>query len=164
MKKILAAALAVVAVGAAPSALANGLIVEANGARANSEWGGELGLGYDLSISGFTLRPIAGAFIYRGDNDRYEEDTFSNGQTRCRDSRNGQFASDSKCDNAAVKAYGKIEATYTLLGGIEFGGGARFSGEKVRPYGTISAPLAPRIRIKGNVGDHYYAAGLRAAF
>lgn len=164
MKKVIAVAIAALAFSAAPIAQANGVAIEANGARAHSVWGGEFGVGYNFTLAGFTLRPIGGAFVYKGDNDRYYEDQFSNGQSRCRDSSTGQFASDAKCDNTAVKAYGKIEATYTLPASVELGGGARFSSEKVRPYGTVSFPIGPKIRVKGNAGDRYYALGLRADF
>lgn len=143
---------------------AEGLAIEANGARATSEWGGELGVGYNFRLAGFTLRPIAGAFIYSGDNDRYDEQTFDNGQSRCRDLQTGQFADDEKCDNTAVRFYGKVEATYTFVGALEVGGGARYSSDKVRPYGTASFAVAPKLRLKGNVGDRYYALGLRADF
>lgn len=164
MKKLAAVALASAAALQCAPALANGLTLEANGARAHGHWGAELGAGYTLSAGGFSLRPIVGAFIYRGDNDRYYDDTFSNGQTRCRDSETGQFAKDSKCDNTAVKAYGKIEATYSIPLVAEIGGGARFSSDKVRPYGTVAVPLAPRISLKGNAGPKYYALGLKAGF
>ncbi|SLJ96076.1 hypothetical protein [Novosphingobium mathurense] len=162
MRKLLATATAALALAFSPAANAKGVALEANGARAHSVWGGELGIGYNVTLAGFTLRPMAGAFIYKGDNDRYYEDDLSNGQTRCRDSSNGQFASDAKCDNTAVKGYAKIEATYTLPASIEFGGGARFSSDKVRPYGTLSFPVAPKVRVKANAGDKYYAIGLRA--
>lgn len=165
MRKVLYGAIAAaLAIGLPASANANGLTLEANGARAESVWGGELGVGYNLTFSGFTLRPIVGAFIYRGDNDRYESNTFSNGQTRCRDMRTGQFAADEKCDNTAAKAYGKVEATYTFAGFAEIGGGARYSGDEVRPYGTVAVSLAPKIKVKANAGDKYYALGLRADF
>lgn len=155
-----AAALAIQCVPAS----ANGIMLEANGARAQGRWGGELGLGYSLSAGGFSLRPIAGAFLHRGDNDRYYMDRFSNGQERCRDSETGRFAKDSECDNLAVKAYAKIEATYSIPLVAEVGGGARFSGDKVRPYGTVAVPLAPKISLKGNAGPKYYALGLKAGF
>jgi hypothetical protein len=158
------AAIAVAAATACVPASANGIMLEANGARANSRWGGELGVGYSITASGFSLRPIIGAFLYKGDNDRYYEQTFSNGQTRCRDGQTGQFASDSECNNVAVKAYAKIEATYTIPLVAEVGGGARFSGDKVRPYGTVAVPLAPKIKLKGNAGPKYYALGFAAAF
>src|SRR3546814_5054728 len=90
IKKFGAVALAAAIALQCVPAMANGIMVEANGARAHGRWGGELGLGYTLSAGGFSLRPIVGAFIYQGDNDRYYEDDLSNGQTRCRDSTNGQ--------------------------------------------------------------------------
>jgi hypothetical protein len=165
MKKqaVALAAAAAFAYSGAP-AFADGIAIEANGARAHGVWGGELGVGYDLSIGGFTLRPIAGAFIYQGDNDRYEMDRFSNGQERCRDLTDGQFSSDEKCDDTAVKAYAKVEATFTIPAGPEIGAGARFSSDSMKPYGTVSFAVAPRLRIKGNAGDDYYALGLRANF
>lgn len=148
----------------APSAFADGVMLEANGARAQDRWGGELGLGYTLDAGGFSIRPIGGVFVHAGDDDRYERDTFRNGQSRCRDTETGQFASDSKCTNLDVKWYAKLEATYTIPLGPEIGGGARFSSEKLRPYGTIGFGLGPNLRLKGNVGANYYAAGIKAQF
>jgi hypothetical protein len=164
MKKFVAALSLASAIVLPASAQAKGVSIEANGARAHDVWGGELGLAYNLRFAGFTLRPIGGAFIYQGDNDRYQVDQFSNWQSRCRDTTNGQFAADEKCDNTAVKAYGKLELTYTIAGTAEIGGGARFSSEKVRPYGTLSFPVLPKLRVKANAGDSYYAVGLRADF
>lgn len=138
--------------------------LEANGARAQQRWGGELGLGYSLRLGGFRLTPLGGVFIHRGDNDRYYRDTFSNGQSRCRDSTNGQFADDGDCVNLAAKWYGKLEATYAIPAGPEIGAGARFSGDRTRPYGTIAFPIGPSARIKGNVGDRYYALGVNFGF
>jgi len=165
MKKCIAAALAAASIGlcSAPAS-ANGIALEANGARAHDVWGGELGLGYNLNIGPFTLRPIAGAFVYKGDNDRYVRSTFSNGQSRCRDLTNGQFATDEKCDDTAVKAYGKIEGTFEIPAVAEVGAGVRFSSEKARPYGTVGFALAPKIKVKANAGPSYYALGLQAAF
>lgn len=164
IKKIWAvAAASVLAINCVPAS-ANGFMAEANGARAHGEWGGEVGVGYSVTVAGFALRPIVGAFIYQGDNDRYYTQTFSNGQDRCRDSTNGQFAKDEKCNNLRAKAYGKIEATYTIPLFAEIGAGARFSSDKVRPYGTASVPLGPMIRLKANAGPKYYAAGLRIGF
>lgn len=81
MKKLATAVLAAISLAwASAPAFASSIVVEANGARAHDVWGGELGLGYNLTLGGFTLRPIAGAFVYQGDNDRYQIDHFSNGQ------------------------------------------------------------------------------------
>ena len=129
--RFLAAALTISAMAAyAPVAQAEGIVMEGNGARAQGEWGGELGAGYSFGAAGFALRPIGGAF-------------FSDGGT---------------------KVYGKVEATYTIPLSAEIGAGARFSGDKTRVYGTASMPLFPGVRLKGNLGGHYYAVGLRAGF
>ncbi len=164
MKKALVLGALLATAGLAAPAQAEGILIEANGARSEGVWGGELGLGYELGAGGFSIRPIGGVLIYQGENDRYFQDTFDNGQTRCRDSSNGEFAEDRLCDNTALKAYGKLEATYTIAGSMEFGAGGRYDGGKVRPYGLVSFPIAPKFRIHGNVGEEFLALGLRASF
>lgn len=145
-------------------ALAHGFGAEATLARADHQWGGELGLGYDLAFGPLHLRPIGGAFVYQGDDDRYYEDRFANGQKRCRDSRTGHFAESSRCNDAQVKGYAKIEAAISPAGGVEIGGGGRFMGDSLRPYGFVAVPVAPRIRVVGAGGAKYFAVGLRAGF
>ena len=166
MKTTLNAALAGAAFAAIalPQAAAAQIAVEANAAYAEDNWGGELGVLYNLEIGDFTLRPGGGVFLYEGDNDRYYTDELSNGQSRCRDRTNGQFADDSNCINIAARAYARLEATYTIPGSVEIGAGGRYSGDRIRPYATLSAPLGERLRIKGNAGDDYFALGLRADF
>lgn len=164
MSKKISIGLTVAAMFAASPAAAGSVAIEANGARVDETWGAELGIGYGLEISGFTLRPMAGVLLYHGDNNRYVEDTFNNGQTRCRDLSNGQFADDALCSNVAAKAYGKLEATYTVSDSFEFGGGGRFDGGKIRPYGMASVPISRSFRLQGNVGDDFYAIGLRGSF
>lgn len=150
---------------AAPTiAHANSVTLEANGARAHDVWGGEIGVGYSVTKGPFTLRPMVGAFVYQGDNDRYSRQTFNNGQTVCRDTTNGQFAASERCDNTAAKAYAKVEATVSITGVAELGGGARFSSDKVRPYGTAAFSLLPKLKLKANGGPEYYAVGLLASF
>ncbi len=149
---------------AASPALADGVMLEANGARAQERWGGELGLGYTFDIGRFSLRPIGGAFIYSDENGRYRRETFNNGSTICRDRETGAFADKERCNNAAVDWYGKAELTYTIPQGMEFGGGARFSDDKVRGYGTVAFAIGRDLRLKGNIGNRYYALGLKAQF
>ncbi|RVT95023.1 hypothetical protein EOD43_03080 [Sphingomonas crocodyli] len=136
--------------------------LEAGGARYNDVWGAEVGVTYRVGVSRFYLAPTVGAFIYQGDNDRYYEQTFTNGNTVCRDSTNGQFAKKEKCDNTAIKPYARLEAGINIPAFGAVGGGARFSTSKVVPYGTVSINLAPSIRVKGNAGKDYYALGLTA--
>ncbi len=157
---LLASAMAAVC---ATTAGADGVMVEATGARAQQRWGAELGVGYTVNVGRVNLRPIAGVFIHRGDDDRYDRSTFSNGQSRCRDTRTGQFAKDSDCINIAAKPYGKVEATFAVSPTTEIGGGARFSGDRVRPYGTIAFGRG-QARFKANAGDRYYAIGVGFGF
>jgi hypothetical protein len=154
---------ACVALSATPAVAAGGLVLEANGARAQERWGGELGVGYGFGAGGFKLRPMIGAFLYRGDNDRYYTDTFSNGQSRCRDRTNGQFADDANCENIDAEPYGRVEAVYAIPLVAEVGAGVRISEEKARPYGTV-AFSASKLRIKANLGPKYVAAGLQLGF
>lgn len=162
MKLPVILAAAVLAIASSPAAAQVSL--EANGARSEGQWGGELGLGYSIvSVGGFNLTPAVGAFIYKGDNDRYYMDD-NGGNPRCRDETNGQYADTELCNDTAAKAYGRIEATYSLPAAFTFGAGVRYMSDEFRPYGTVAFPLAPRISIKGNAGPKYYAAGLQARF
>lgn len=120
---------ALVALATPGAANAAGLALEANGARAQGEWGGEVGAGYSFGGLGFSLRPMVGAFIDMG-------------------------------DDSDVKAYGRVEATYTFPLLAEVGAGVRFSSDKARPYATVSLPFIPTMRLKANVGPKYYALGL----
>lgn len=162
MKRIITSALAatLALVLAAPASAQ--VVVEANGARADGQWGGELGVGYSIGSGGFKLTPAVGALIYAGDNDRYYTDP-NGGSERCRDGNNGQYADTDKCNNTAVRAYGRVEATYSIPKSFTFGAGVRISDE-IRPYGTASFPIGVKIDLKANAGPHYYAAGLRFNF
>lgn len=164
MKSFIFSGLVLAALTLGAGAHAQGFVVEANGARSEGVWGAELGAGYEISIAGLAIRPLGGVLVYQGENDRYIEDTFDNGQTRCRDSTNGQFAEDRLCDDTALKAFAKLEASYTIAGSLEIGAGGRYDGGDIRPYGKVSIPLAQQFRVQGNIGEEYIAVGLRARF
>ncbi|WP_242008112.1 hypothetical protein [Sphingomonas ginsenosidivorax] len=136
--------------------------VEANGARADGHWGGELGVGYSVGLAGFKITPSAGALIYAGDNDRYETQD-NGGSSRCRDLSTGQYADKARCDDTRVKPYGRVEATYSIPLFATVGAGVRV-GRDVRPYGIVAMPLAPLLKLKGNAGPHYFAAGLTLGY
>lgn len=139
------------------------VVLEANGARADGRWGAELGLGYAIPIAaGFKITPAVGALVYAEDNGRYYLDD-NGGNEACRDSTNGRYADRELCNNTRARAYGRVEATYDIPLFATLGVGARISNE-VKPYGTIAFPLAPKLQLKGNAGDGYYAAGLRLNF
>ncbi len=148
-----------------PAAAQAQISVEGNLARAEGEWGAEAGAAYNLPLlPGVTLRPGGGVFIYERENDRYFIDRFDDGDGRCRDVTNGEFADSDLCGNTAIRAYARLEGTYTLLGTTEVGVGGRYSGNAVRPYVTASFPVLPRVRVKANGGERYLALGLRADF
>lgn len=116
------------------AASAQNVAIEGNAVRAQGNWGGELGAGYDLRAGPFTLRPIAGLFIH------------------------------SENDEREVKLYGKAEATVTLPLVAELGAGARFSGDRTRLYGTAAVNLLPALKLKGNLGERYAAIGILGQF
>ena len=138
--------------------------LEANVAKAEDQWGGEIGAGYSVvSLGGFQITPGAGVFLYKGDNDRYVMDD-NGGNPRCRDLANGQYADSSNCNDLAAKVYGRLEATYTIPASVTLGAGVRYMSEEFRPYGTLAVPLGPLLHVKANVGSEYYAAGVLARF
>lgn len=161
LNKVIGIVLAAVIAGCAMPAHAQ-IVLEANGARADERWGGELGIGYDLALlPGLKVNPAVGALIYTQDNGRYYLDD-NGGSEACRDNTNGRYVDKERCSNTRARAYGRVEATYSVPLIATLGIGARISDEIV-PYGTIAFPIAPRIQLKGNVGYGYYAAGLRLA-
>ena len=113
---------------------AEGVAIEGNLARAQGHWGGELGAGYGFGVGPITLRPIGGLLIH-SDNDERE-----------------------------VKPYAKAEATVTIPALAELGAGARISGDRTRIFGTAAFDLFPKLKLKGNLGDHYVAIGIMGQF
>lgn len=162
MKSIFSATLVVAAALLAGAAHAQPFVFEANGARAGNLNGGELGVGYSALSEHFRLTPIVGAFLYQGDNDRYRQETFSNGTEVCRDTTNGQFAKKENCDNTAVKAYGKLEAAARFKQ-FEIGAGVRVSSETTA-YGLASFEISDQLALKAFAGKDYYGAGVALRF
>jgi hypothetical protein len=162
-KTIFAASAAAAVLLISGTASAQSVMFELNGAHAAKLNGGELGVGYNIAKGNFRLTPIVGAFIYKGDNDRYASQTVTGGNTICRDLRNGQFAKKENCNNTAVKAYGKLEAAYRFGGKVEIGGGVRVS-SKTTPYGSLGFNLSDQLALRAFGGDDYYGAGLIARF
>ncbi|EQB31749.1 hypothetical protein [Sphingobium ummariense] len=63
-----------------------------------------------------------------------------------------------------TRLYGRVEAAYTIPLSATIGAGLRVSADEARPYATLAMPLLPKIRVKANVGPHYYAAGLTLGY
>jgi len=139
--------------------------LEANVARSEGRWGGELGAGYTvLAIDNFRITPMVGVFFHDKNNDRYEIAEVA-GNLRCRNIASGRPVDSDRCDSKGRKLYSRIEATLSLpVVGISAGAGARLTGGDFRPYFTASTPLLPMVDLKANAGSKYVAAGLSAKF
>ncbi len=164
MKSIVIPAVAAAMVLAASPAAAQ-VALEANVARSEGQWGGELGAGYSvISIGGFRITPAVGVFLSDGDDDRYVLDNAAT-PPECRRADSGKIVSDKRCDSDSTRLYGRVEATFTLpVAGVSAGTGARLMSGKLRPYGTLAMPLMPLLNVKANAGPKYLAAGLQARF
>ena len=160
MKLAIATAVAAATLAAAPAAAQVSL--EANAARAEEQWGAELGAGFTaLSLGALRMTPGVGVFLFDGREDGYALDA----SDRCRETATNASAANELCDNIAAKLYARAEATFTLpVMGISAGFGGRYMSGALRPYGTASVPLMPMVSLKGNVGPDYFAAGLNARF
>jgi hypothetical protein len=134
----------------------SGVSFEAGAARLYEVTGAELGVGYRFAAGPLRITPTIGGFVYQGDDDRYYFDVSVD---RCRDSTNGQFARTVLCDNTAISAYGRVEATARARN-VEFGVGYRVDEEDGIPYGTVSFDVAPRMALKANAGEEYVGLSL----
>jgi hypothetical protein len=139
-----------------------GIGVEANGTRADGHWGGELGVGYAFGVAGFKVTPAVGILAYHRNNGRYYLDDNDEDEA-CRHGNTGRYADRELCNDTTIKPYGRVEATYSIPLLATVGAGVRV-GRDVRPYGTVAMPLLAKLRLKGNAGPHYYAAGLTLGF
>ncbi|MFT3968251.1 MAG: hypothetical protein QM690_20460 [Sphingobium sp.] len=66
--------------------------------------------------------------------------------------------------DGGTRAYGRVEATYTLPASATIGAGVRISEERTRPYATVALPLLPKVAVKGNVWSKYYTLGLAVGY
>lgn len=149
-----------VATLAAAPAMAGVVTAEADIARSEGDWGGELAVGVPvIEDGGFAVTPGVGLFFHDRDHPGYYRDDGD-----CFSKQSGNAVSGGKCDDSGTKVFAKVEASYRLPMALALGVGARLSGDDLRPYGTVSMPVFPHIDVKGNVGDHYVAAGLQARF
>lgn len=143
---------------------AAGPVVDVGIARSAGRFGAEASLGLRLGLLGFAITPSVGAFARRSADNRYVEEPDPAGGTRCRDSRNGDLDRDLFCENANLTPFGRVEATFAIPLVAEVGAGVRMSKSETMPYATAAMPFFPGVKLKGNVGDGYYALGLRVGF
>lgn len=145
-------------------AMADAIILEASGARAEGRWGLEFGGGYQIDVGPLAFRPIVGGFVHGDRDDRFARETLASGAEVCRDTSSGFLTERSECRGTGVRAYGKLEAVARIPLFGELGVGARISADNPRVYGTAAFPILPGARVKANVGDRYLALGVQAGF
>ena len=160
-RALLAAGLAM---GAAGTASAQGIVLDAAGARLHGQNGIEATAGYRIGLLGFSITPSVGAFATRTDQERFLEETDPAGGTRCRDSEGGGLVHDLRCENADLQLIGRVEATYAIPLIAEAGLGVRIAEGDTRPYATAAVPILPMAKLKGNFGKDYIALGVRVGF
>ena len=147
----------------ATSAHAENWQANLNLAKVGEVTGSEVELGYDFGNERFRLTPIVGAFIYKNDDDRYYNDSFSNGQSRCRDSSNGQFADSSYCA-PDVQAFAKFEGAVHIGKSWEVGAGVRVAEQDTTPYVLVGAQFSNNGRFKLFGGKDYAGVGIGLRF
>lgn len=152
---VAAAAICLLSTGAHAQS-ASGLTLEAGYAEAFEVQGAEVGVGYRLNAGAFHFTPTIGGFIYQSDDDRYY---FDASVDRCRDRTNGQFARDIQCNDAAVDAFGRLEATVSFRK-IDAGVGYRIAEEESVVYGTVSVKVGEMWAVKANAGQDYVGLGV----
>lgn len=127
------------------------------GARSYSQWGGELSAGYRVRFSVLDVTPFAGSFIspkYHG----YGEKLDSQGFQHCF-GPDDTIVNEHRC-RAKTRGFAGIEAGVSIPAAVRIAVGARYIGSQVKPYGSVTLPLIPKLAVKLNGGRHYAAAGL----
>ncbi len=119
---------------------------------------------YNISILG-----EGGIDLYFEENEssRYREETFSNGQTRCRDTQNGQFADSSKCSafitNPTIRLNGLVNYHFNLDESMDFFIGTGFVISNVSTpivsLGLTTKPMKSGFRTGLGFGKDYFYAG-----
>jgi hypothetical protein len=126
------------------------------------------GVGVQLGRLWANFTP-ADVTMYPGDTGPYYRDYFDNGQSRCRDSRNGQFADDLNCVAIDVKYAYSVDALLMLPGTsgrtpVFVGAGRRFARDGFDQWfgsaGVAWIPVQSRLIViaRGNFGDSYASA------
>lgn len=136
--------------------------------REGEPWG-LLGAGYALRWRFLFASASVDAALRGAESDRYYMDTFSNGQSRCRDSQTGRFASAANCsETETITGYGLdaglIFANPDAYGSFFVGAGYRPVGGE-GPYGSVGYvwpgdPIGGVVRAEAGPNIWQVSAGL----
>ncbi|MEZ5953020.1 MAG: hypothetical protein R3C13_01820 [Hyphomonas sp.] len=137
-------------------------------------WSGYAALGYsfegrtgvELEIGArYKVLPVvelgfspANLVFYENTDDQYYDDTFSNGQDRCRDSSNGRFVDDAYCA-PDVAWRGTVTGESDLGDKLSIGGGYLF-GDQQAGFGSLRYNAGDHFSIVGRGGEDYATVAL----
>lgn len=115
-------AAAIVAMIAAPAHAQSPHVYGSFGLTWNGVEGPELALGLQTEIADFLLVRASPLNVVLTENPGFYRDQFSNGQSRCRDESNGQFATDGSCTGIDYRvdadAYIRLSPQFLIGGGV----------------------------------------------
>jgi hypothetical protein len=163
MKVLKLALIALVSIFA-NSCYGDGFVASLNYATRDDIKGAEVQFGYQKTFTSWRLNiiPVSG-ILYRKDDSRYREETFSNGQTVCRDTTNGQFADDDKCNQTRFD-YGFIGgADFLVTDRFNLGAGIRI-GKETDIFAMAGYRVWEHVSVQLKAGADYRSIGLSMQF
>lgn len=129
--------------------------------------GAELAFGYRYETSSGTsisLHALQGVIYSTGAPDGFRKETFSNGQTVCRDLSNGQFSEKENCQSGFGFEYTpSAEVAQRITSSFSIGAGYR-AGDAVGAYGAIHIQAFKVAHIVARVGPEYVGAAFGIHF
>jgi|JI9StandDraft_2_1071091.scaffolds.fasta_scaffold118825_1 hypothetical protein len=129
---------------------------------------GRTGVEVELGVKFQPVRWIEFGFspanlvLFENEDDQYESQSFSNGNTVCRDLSNGQFADESHCA-PDVSWRGTATGEFNLGDHLSLGGGYLF-GEQDAAFGSLRYNFNDTFSLLGRAGDEYASVALVAHF
>jgi hypothetical protein len=140
---------------------AEGLFGSLNYATTPTRSGAEVELGFQKSFDSININlvPLSGIF-YNDKNSRYQNETFKNGKTICRDKSNGQFSNKENCDgNFEYAALTSID--YSINEKFNIGVGARINEDRESTaFATARYKLTSTISVNLKYGNNYQSIGV----
>lgn len=104
----------------------------------------------------------ANLVLYENENDLYEQETFGNGATVCRDLSNGQFTDEENCA-PELSWRGNVTGEVNLSDEFSVGGGYLF-GDQEAGFGSLRYNFSPSMALVGRVSESYTSAMLILRF
>lgn len=127
----------------------------------------ELAFGFKAEAktgAAIALHPLQGVIYPTDPPDGYREETFSNGNTICRNLSNGQFADKKNCEGGAGFEYTpSIELTQRITYPVSIGVGYR-AGKESGEYGMLKIMASERVYLAIRAGSEYRGLAIGAHF